>query len=213
MVESKGGHILLERVRVGLLVFDSVGVLAVDGGEGGAVAGVAEEQVEYRSDEGAACGYDALSCVRDHSVVMTVGQEGQAASDGARVLRRQATIELEPTQPFAFDATFHKPDHFPTQDNFWEPGVRWQTMRLQGQLFGLRIEDAAPRVRVGVWADDRVPEPLLGVLADELAWRANLWLDLADFDALARRDPKLSPVARRWRGMRPMHLARSTSTW
>jgi hypothetical protein len=31
-----------------LLVFDSVEVLAVDFGEGGAVAGVAEEQVEHR---------------------------------------------------------------------------------------------------------------------------------------------------------------------
>ena len=36
---------------VGLLVLDSVEVLAVDVGEGGAVAGVAEEQVEDRPDE------------------------------------------------------------------------------------------------------------------------------------------------------------------
>jgi 3-methyladenine DNA glycosylase/8-oxoguanine DNA glycosylase len=137
---------------------------------------------------------------------MSVGQEGQAASDRAQVLRRQATIELEPTQPFAFDATFHKPDHFPSQDNSWESGVRWQTMRFRGRLLGLRIEDSAPRVRVGVWAAARVPEPLLGALAEELGWRANLRLDLADFEQLARRDPTLAPVVDRWRGMRPMHL-------
>jgi 3-methyladenine DNA glycosylase/8-oxoguanine DNA glycosylase len=137
---------------------------------------------------------------------MSFGQEGPAASDRARVLRRQATIELEPTQPFAFDATFHKPDHFPSHDNSWEPGVRWQTMRFRGRLLGLRIEDSAPRVRVGVWAAAHVPEPVLGALAEELGWRANLRLDLADFEQLARRDPELAPVVDRWRGMRPMHL-------
>jgi len=51
-----GGHLLVERVWVGLLVLDSVEVLAVDVGEGRAVAGVAEEQVEHRSDEREATG-------------------------------------------------------------------------------------------------------------------------------------------------------------
>ena len=46
-----GGDLLVEGVGVGLLVFDSVEVLAVDVGEGGAVAGVAEEQVEHGPDE------------------------------------------------------------------------------------------------------------------------------------------------------------------
>ena len=51
-----GGDLLVEGVWVGLLVFDSVEVLAVDVGEGGAVAGVAEEQVEHGPDEGEASG-------------------------------------------------------------------------------------------------------------------------------------------------------------
>jgi hypothetical protein len=46
----RGGHLLVE-VGVGLLVLDSVEVLAVDVGEGGAVAGVAEEEIEHRPDE------------------------------------------------------------------------------------------------------------------------------------------------------------------
>ena len=51
MVSLGGGHLLVEGVRVDLLVLDSVEVLAVDVGEGRAVAGVAEEQVEDRPDE------------------------------------------------------------------------------------------------------------------------------------------------------------------
>jgi 3-methyladenine DNA glycosylase/8-oxoguanine DNA glycosylase len=79
-------------------------------------------------------------------------------------------------------------------------------MRFEDRLFGLRIEDAAPHVRVGVWAEDRIGGSTLAALGDELVWRANLRLDLGEFDALARRDPELAPVVRRWRGMRPMHL-------
>jgi len=121
-------------------------------------------------------------------------------------LRHRGTLEIEPTRPFAFDATFHKPDHFPTRDTAWEPGVRWQTMRFRDRVLGLRIEDAAPTVRVGVWAEAHLPPKLLAELADELAWRANLRLDLADFERRARRDRVLAPVVRRWRGMRPMHM-------
>ena len=55
-------------------------------------------------------------------------------------------------------------------------------------------------------AGGRVSGPLLGTVAEELSWRANLHLDLADFERRARRDPALAPVVRRWRGMRPMHL-------
>lgn len=124
-------------------------------------------------------------------------------------LRHVAVVDLTPSRPFAFDATFHKPDHFLSADNAWEPGVRWQTMRLNGRSFGLRIEDAAPHVRVHVWASGRtgrLPERVLGTLADEIEWRANLLLDLSDFGRLARRDPDLGPAVRRWRGMRPMHL-------
>jgi 3-methyladenine DNA glycosylase/8-oxoguanine DNA glycosylase len=73
-------------------------------------------------------------------------------------------------------------------------------------MFGLRIEDAAPRVRVGVWADAHISGRTLASLQHELAWRANLRLDLAEFEQLARSDRELAAVARRWRGMRPMHL-------
>ena len=46
-----GADLLVEGVGVGFLVSDSVEVLAVDVGEGGAVAGVGEEQVKDRPDE------------------------------------------------------------------------------------------------------------------------------------------------------------------
>ena len=50
-VSLGGCDLLVEGVRVGLVVLDSVEVLAVEFGECGAVAGVAEEQVEDGPDE------------------------------------------------------------------------------------------------------------------------------------------------------------------
>ena len=46
-----GCDLLVEGVWVGLAVLDSVEVLAVEFGEGGSVAGVAEEQVEHGPDD------------------------------------------------------------------------------------------------------------------------------------------------------------------
>lgn len=122
-------------------------------------------------------------------------------------LTERRDIELRPTPPFHFDATMHKPDHFPSGDNAWNPGARWQTMRWRGEPLGLRIADAGtrsrPRVHVRVWSRGRLPPGVPEEVARELAWRCNLDLDLTDFLALFSKDPRLGPVIRRWRGMRP----------
>src|SRR5437588_11681965 len=47
--------------------------------------------------------------------------------------------EILPTAPFDFDATFHKPDHFTSGDNYWEPGIRWQTWNWQGKQLGVKF--------------------------------------------------------------------------
>jgi hypothetical protein len=56
LVSLCGCDLLFDGVWVGLLVLDSVEVLAVDFGERRAVARVAEEQVEYCPDEREAAG-------------------------------------------------------------------------------------------------------------------------------------------------------------
>ncbi len=43
------------------------------------------------------------------------------------ILKEQELIEIIPSSPFDFDSTFHKPDHFTSGDNYWEPGIKWQT--------------------------------------------------------------------------------------
>jgi len=38
-------------------------------------------------------------------------------------LKKIDSKEIIPLTPFDFDSTFHKPDHFTSGDNYWEPGV------------------------------------------------------------------------------------------
>jgi 3-methyladenine DNA glycosylase/8-oxoguanine DNA glycosylase len=108
---------------------------------------------------------------------------------------------------FHFDATVHKPDHFPSPDNAWSPGVRWQTMRWYGVPLGLKLVDAGsvdePRLSVHVYAEHDLDASFLAGLSDEITYRYNLALDLASFYERFRNDPQLAPAIDRWRGMRP----------
>jgi 3-methyladenine DNA glycosylase/8-oxoguanine DNA glycosylase len=124
-------------------------------------------------------------------------------------LRQVATLELVPTPPFDFDSTFHKPDHFTTSDNCWEPGVRWQTWIWQGQPLGLKFSGAGtverPAVGLEVYAAGLLEDALLASLAAEVRYRYNLDLDLIPFYDACGGDPILGPILARWRGMRPGH--------
>jgi 3-methyladenine DNA glycosylase/8-oxoguanine DNA glycosylase len=115
---------------------------------------------------------------------------------------------LHPTAPFNFDATVHKPSHFPSADNAWEPGVRWQTMLWQDRPLGLKLENAGtvaqPKVKLSVWSQAPLSAAFRQSLRAEIDYRYNLNLDLAPFTKTFKNDPQLGPVLRHWRGMRPM---------
>jgi hypothetical protein len=59
-------------------------------------------------------------------------QRARIFMNKTRKLKARQNIELVPLAPFNFDASLHKPDHFPAADTRREPGVRWQTTRWQG---------------------------------------------------------------------------------
>jgi 3-methyladenine DNA glycosylase/8-oxoguanine DNA glycosylase len=119
------------------------------------------------------------------------------------------TIAIVPTSPFNFDATFHKPDHFTSADNHWEPGVRWQTWRWHGKPLGLVFRNLGtankPRLGVEVYAQDNLDSSFLTSLTQEINYRYNLTLDLSDFYSRFAHNPILGPVLARWSGLRPGH--------
>jgi 3-methyladenine DNA glycosylase/8-oxoguanine DNA glycosylase len=117
-------------------------------------------------------------------------------------------VELYPKSPFNFDATLHKPSHFPSTDNCWEPGVRWQTMLWQSLMLGLKFEKRGdidnPCIGLTVWSRLPMDPSFLDELLDEIRYRYSLELDLEPFYRETGSDPQLGPVILRWRGMRPM---------
>ena len=119
-------------------------------------------------------------------------------------LQKVACVEIKPTRPFAFDSTFHKPDHFTTGDNFWQPGIRWQTWYWEGRAYGLKIEDRR-NVKVAVYSDRKPSPERITSLIEEIKYRYNLNLDLSGFYRSLGKDPLLGPIIRKCRGMRPGH--------
>jgi 3-methyladenine DNA glycosylase/8-oxoguanine DNA glycosylase len=127
------------------------------------------------------------------------------------VLGFKHTVELFPKAPFNFDATMHKPDHFPSSDNEWEPGIRWQTMRWQDRPLGLKFENEGtvdrPRLVLSIYSRGDPGSNFLDSLVDEITYRYSLQMDLTEFNKRFENDPQLGPIVARWRGMRPLNCS------
>ena len=123
-------------------------------------------------------------------------------------LQCKTGIELFPKAPFNFDATLHKPDHFPSADNAWEPGIRWQTMLWQDEHLGLKFENGGtleqPRIALSIWSSDELDLAYLAHLTSEIQYRYNLNMDLHTFYRRLEADPQLAPILHKWRGLKPM---------
>jgi 3-methyladenine DNA glycosylase/8-oxoguanine DNA glycosylase len=125
------------------------------------------------------------------------------------ILNRTNTVEIIPSAPFAFDPTFHKPDHFTSGDNLWEPGIRWQTLNWQGVPVGIKFASEGtvnePKISMALFSEAQLPGGFIDSLTREIRYRYNLDLDLDDFYKGSQRDALLAPIIERLRGMRPGH--------
>ncbi|MDA2922373.1 hypothetical protein MYX07_03855 [Patescibacteria group bacterium AH-259-L07] len=127
----------------------------------------------------------------------------------ARKLKLRKTVKMKPTKPFAFDPTFHKPDHFTSGDNLWEPGIRWQTWNWQGTPLGIKFVNKGtvtnPLIEIKIYASKVLSKGFVDSLIQEITYFYNLNLDLTDFYKTFKSDTFLAPIIKRWRGMRPGH--------
>lgn len=118
-------------------------------------------------------------------------------------------ILLRPTAPFTFDPTFHKPDHFATGDNEWQPGIRWQTWLWSGKPLGLKFVNEGnvdnPPIKLHIYSNAKLPQKSLDFLSHEIRYRYNLDIDLRPFYRQFEKDKILGPIIKKWQGMRPGH--------
>ncbi len=126
-------------------------------------------------------------------------------------LKKVKTIKLKPLTPFHFDATVHKPDHFASADNDWQPGIRWQTMFWQGQKLGLKFEDKGtintPEILLHIWSKRELADDFIKSLTEEINYRFCFNIDLSEFTKKFRTDPFLGPIIKKWSGMRPLNYS------
>ena len=124
-------------------------------------------------------------------------------------LNQEEVVEIKPTSPFAFDPTFHKPDHFTSGDNYWEPKIRWQTWNFKGNCLGIKFENKGtignPKIAVHIYSQKPLYKDLIDSLISELKYSYNLNLDLSNFYTKFKNDKVLGPIIKKWRGMRPGH--------
>lgn len=122
---------------------------------------------------------------------------------------KQFEVKVIPTVPFNFDATFFKPGHFTSGDNFWQPGTRWQTWREDGVCLGLKFQNAGtiekPVVKLTIFSKKTLSGELIRQLISEVRFRYNLDLDLDEFYRLFEKNKVVGPAIKSLWGMRPGH--------
>lgn len=113
-------------------------------------------------------------------------------------LKLQKIIKIKPTKPFAFDPTFYKPDHFPSEDNYWEPGTRWQTWNWRGKCLGIKFSNKGtvekPLIEIRIFAKNKLSKDFVDSLIREIKYRYNLDLDLTEFYKTFSKEDRKSVV-------------------
>lgn len=116
---------------------------------------------------------------------------------------------ITPTSPFDFDSTFHKPDHFTSGDNYWEPGIKWQTWWWKNNTLGLKFVNKGtkekPKITVKIYSGIKLNKDFVDSLVKEIKYRYNLDLDLTGFYNIFTNDETLGPIIKKFKGMRPGH--------
>ena len=114
----------------------------------------------------------------------------------AMALEQEKTFSVSPTSPFNFDGTFNKPSHYPDSLTAWEHGRYWQTIRINGRIFGLRVVDTGTisrsRLSVTVFPNRPIKSSDLERIKEELKWRFDLDANLEEF----YRFDKIGPAFR-----------------
>ena len=124
-------------------------------------------------------------------------------------LSLQEKVELKPSAPFHFDATFHKPDHFETPDNHYEMGIKWQTFNWKDQQIGVKFENIGdiekPRIKVNIYSQASLSSDYVESFLKEIRYRYNLDYDLKEFYKKFKDHSDLKESIQKFHGMRPAH--------
>lgn len=122
------------------------------------------------------------------------------------ILSEKTVTFLLPTSPFNFNATMHKPSHFPDQLTLYEKEIFWQTMRFNDDIFGIKMENVGntnkQKIKLTIFSESKLTENQIDSVKKELSWRYDLGADLSEFNKKFKNDKFLGTVLKKWMGMR-----------
>lgn len=125
-----------------------------------------------------------------------------------KTLRHKSTIEITPRAPYNFDATVHKPSHYPSSDNYWEKGKYWISMKWQNKELGLKLENKGtiekPNIIVTVFSETKLDTSFLSSIKQEIEYRFNTNSDISEFYEKFSENKLLRPIIKKWKGMKPV---------
>ena len=123
-------------------------------------------------------------------------------------MKNKTSVSLYPKPPYNFDATIHKPSHFPSSDNEWVKGEYWITMIWKNKYLGLKLENkgtiSKPRIKLTVYSKEPLSKDYMNDIISEIEWRFNLKSDISDFYKKFKNDKVLGLILKRWQGMKPV---------
>ncbi len=123
-------------------------------------------------------------------------------------LNKKFSVLLKPTPLYNFNATIHKPSHFPSSDNVWEQDNYWIMMFWKDDIFGLKLENkgtvANPKVKLTVYSRKPIKPEIKKEIIPEIEWRFNIKSDIAEFSKKFKNDKVLGPLFKKWKGMKPV---------
>lgn len=127
---------------------------------------------------------------------------------GTIPLKYKTSVIIFPNPPYSFDATIHKPSHFPSSDNEWVKGKYWITMVWQDKILGLKLEGkgtrSKPKVKVTVYSEKPLSKEFVSSLIPELKYRFNTEGDVSEFVQASKNDKVLAPLIKKWGAMKPV---------
>jgi 3-methyladenine DNA glycosylase/8-oxoguanine DNA glycosylase len=121
-------------------------------------------------------------------------------------LTKSKSFTIIPTSPFSFDSTIHKPSHFPSNLEDYQKGMYWQTIRIDGIVYGLKLENQGtvnkPKIKAIVYSNKNIADSVANRIKEEINYRYDLQSDYLAFYAKFANDKILKPVIKKYLGTR-----------
>jgi 3-methyladenine DNA glycosylase/8-oxoguanine DNA glycosylase len=121
-------------------------------------------------------------------------------------LSLQAEIYLNPSIPFNFEGTFHKPSHFESNDVLYIKDTFWQSMRFKKNAYGLKFinfgKSYSPKLKLEIYSQKIIPDAIQSEIINEVEFRYDLNADMQSFNDQCGNDILFANILERWNGMR-----------